>query len=66
MEGEDSLHTAMAKTVGLPLGILSKLLFKSSISQKGLALPLRHEFYYPILNELTQLGVHFQHISKPL
>jgi saccharopine dehydrogenase-like NADP-dependent oxidoreductase len=66
MEGEDSLHTAMAKTVGLPLGILSKLLLKSCISQKGLALPLKHEFYYPILKELTNFGVHFQHISKPL
>jgi saccharopine dehydrogenase (NADP+, L-glutamate forming) len=66
LEGEDSLHTAMAKTVGLPLGILSKLMLKSCISQKGLALPLRHEFYYPILKELTQLGVRFQHISKPL
>jgi saccharopine dehydrogenase (NADP+, L-glutamate forming) len=66
LEGDDSLHTAMAKTVGLPLGILSKLLLNACISQKGLALPLKHEFYYPILKELSGLGVQFQQTTRPL
>lgn len=66
LEGKDSLHTAMAKTVGLPLGILSKLVLNACISQKGLALPLKHEFYYPILKELSVLGVQFQQTTRPL
>jgi saccharopine dehydrogenase-like NADP-dependent oxidoreductase len=64
--GEDSLHTAMAKTVGLPLGIVSKLLLKGAISQKGLALPLNSEVYKPVLEELFTLGVQFQKTTMPL
>jgi saccharopine dehydrogenase (NADP+, L-glutamate forming) len=66
LEGDDSVHTAMAKTVGLPLGILSKLLLNACIQQKGLALPLKREFYYPILKELSGLGVQFQQTTQPL
>ncbi len=66
LKGDDSLHTAMAKTVGLPLGILSKLLLKGDISQKGLALPLNRQIYYPVLKELSTLGVLFQQTTTPL
>lgn len=66
LKGEDSLHTAMAKTVGLPLGIVSKLLLKGSVSQKGLALPLNSEVYKPVLEELSTLGVQFQKTTMPL
>jgi saccharopine dehydrogenase (NADP+, L-glutamate forming) len=66
LKGEDSLHTAMAKTVGLPLGIVSKLLLKGSIPQKGLALPLNSDVYKPVLEELSTLGVQFQKTTMPL
>jgi saccharopine dehydrogenase (NADP+, L-glutamate forming) len=56
----------MAKTVGLPLGIVSKLLLKGAISQKGLALPLNSEVYKPVLEELFTLGVQFQKTTMPL
>ncbi len=36
VEGEDALHTAMAKTVGLPLGIAAKLILQGKIRRRGL------------------------------
>jgi saccharopine dehydrogenase-like NADP-dependent oxidoreductase len=57
--GESSTHTAMAKTVGLPLAIAVKLFLEGKISQRGLAIPISHEFYIPILNELEKYGIEF-------
>jgi saccharopine dehydrogenase (NADP+, L-glutamate forming) len=58
--GENSLHTAMAKTVGLPLGIACKLVVEGKISERGVLLPLSKEIYEPILQELTEFGIRFQ------
>ncbi len=58
--GEDSTHTAMAKTVGLPLGIAAKLILNNKISSKGVCLPLTKEIYEPILLELATLGIVFK------
>ena len=66
MKGEDSLHTAMAKTVGLPLGITAKLLLHAGFSQKGLLLPLEPDIYQPVLSELVDFGLKFQHSQQPL
>lgn len=66
MKGEDELYTAMAKTVGLPLGITAKLLLNDGISQKGLVLPLEADIYQPVLSELTDFGVNFQQLTQPL
>ncbi|WP_066831042.1 saccharopine dehydrogenase family protein [Rufibacter ruber] len=57
--GEDEVHTAMAKTVGLPIGIATKLLLQGQIQQRGVVVPLQPELYEPILAELEQLGVQF-------
>ena len=57
--GEDTTHTAMAKTVGLPLGIAAKLILNNKISSKGVCLPLTKEIYAPILLELATLGIVF-------
>jgi saccharopine dehydrogenase-like NADP-dependent oxidoreductase len=59
VKGENSLHTAMAKTVGLPLGIAAKLILNGAIKQKGLQIPTSKEIYEPVLKELEQLGVRF-------
>jgi saccharopine dehydrogenase (NADP+, L-glutamate forming) len=66
LKGENSLHTAMAKTVGLPLGIASKLILNACISQKGLLLPLQEEIYQPVLKELSGFGIEFQQTTLPL
>lgn len=57
--GEDGLHTAMAKTVGLPLGIAAKLILDEKISLKGLHIPILPEIYKPVLKELEQNGIVF-------
>jgi saccharopine dehydrogenase-like NADP-dependent oxidoreductase len=56
-KGDDSIETAMAKTVGLPLGITAKLLMQNKIQQRGVAIPTSKEIYEPVLSELKQLGI---------
>ena len=58
--GEDSNHTAMAKTVGLPMGIAAKLILKGDIKLKGLQLPVKKQIYTPVLKELQQFGIQFK------
>lgn len=60
VKGEDSRNTAMAKTVGLPLGIVARLLLEERISQRGVCIPVGKEFYEPVLKELDTLGVRFK------
>lgn len=60
VKGEDSLHTAMAKTVGLPLGIAAKLLLEGKVALRGLQIPVAKELYVPVLKELEVLGIRFQ------
>jgi saccharopine dehydrogenase-like NADP-dependent oxidoreductase len=59
VKGEDSLRTAMAKTVGLPLGIAAKLILEEKIKLKGLHIPTNKDIYEPVLEELKQHGVVF-------
>jgi saccharopine dehydrogenase-like NADP-dependent oxidoreductase len=56
-KGENSVYTAMAKTVGLPLGIAAKLLINDEISSRGVHIPIIKEFYEPILSELKNQGI---------
>lgn len=60
VKGDDSLRTAMAKTVGLPLGIAAKLILEEQIKLKGLHIPTRKEIYEPVLKELQQHGIVFK------
>jgi len=55
--GDDSVHTAMAKTVGLPLAIATELLIKKKITTRGVVIPISEEIYQPILKELKKLGI---------
>ncbi len=59
VKGEDSLRTAMAKTVGLPLGIAAKLILNGKIKLKGLHIPTSKEIYLPVLKELEEYGIIF-------
>ncbi len=58
--GHDQIHTAMAKTVGLPIAIACGLLLNGEISERGVLLPIKPEIYDPVLNELEELGVVFE------
>ena len=57
--GEMSGLTAMAKTVGYPLGIAAKLILQNKISSRGLLIPIHPEIYEPILAELQTMGIQF-------
>jgi saccharopine dehydrogenase-like NADP-dependent oxidoreductase len=59
VKGKDNMHTAMAKTVGLPLGITAKQILKGAINLKGLHIPVTKEIYEPVLNELAAEGISF-------
>jgi saccharopine dehydrogenase (NADP+, L-glutamate forming) len=59
VKGENQLHTAMAKTVGLPLGIAAKLILESKIQLTGLHIPVIPEIYEPVLKELELNGIKF-------
>ncbi|HAO47587.1 MAG TPA: saccharopine dehydrogenase C-terminal domain-containing protein [Ferruginibacter sp.] len=58
-KGEDSLRTAMAKTVGLPLGIAAKFILDGTLQLKGLHIPTSREIYEPVLKELESAGIRF-------
>lgn len=60
VEGDDSLHTAMAKTVGLPLGIAAVLIVRGIISSRGLHVPIQSDIYLPVLKELEAQGIRFK------
>lgn len=55
--GEDEIQTAMAKTVGLPLGIATKLLLEGKINERGVLIPTHKNLYQPILQALRELGI---------
>jgi saccharopine dehydrogenase-like NADP-dependent oxidoreductase len=59
VKGENEVHTAMAKTVGLPMGIAAKLVLQGKLNLKGVQIPIMPELYLPVLNELENLGVKF-------
>ncbi len=62
--GKDNIHTAMAKTVGLPLGIAAKLILNGSINLSGIHLPIIKEIYEPVLKEMEANGILFSEKIK--
>ncbi len=59
VKGEDGIHTAMAKTVGLPMAIAARKILKGEIALSGVHIPVTKEIYLPILKELEELGISF-------
>ena len=57
--GEDQTYTGMAKTVGLPVGIATKLILNGEIKSAGVKVPVSKEIYKPVLEELEQFGIRF-------
>jgi saccharopine dehydrogenase-like NADP-dependent oxidoreductase len=57
--GEDQTYTAMAKTVGLPLGIAALVILNQKIKTYGVILPLEASVYEPVLQELEQYEIRF-------
>lgn len=59
VKGDDEIHTAMAKTVGLPAAIAVKLILNGTITLTGVQIPVMKAIYEPVLNELRAYGIVF-------
>jgi hypothetical protein len=66
VRGEDNIHTAMAKTVGLPLGVATKLILEGKIKETGLHIPTIPSVYEPVLKELQLHGISFNDSINPI
>ena len=65
VEGISQTHTAMAKTVGLPLAISCLLILNKDINTPGVRIPIDSEIYKPVLKLLAQEGVVFKDFEVP-
>lgn len=63
LTGDSDTHTAMAKTVGLPMGIAARLILNGSLNMKGLHIPIHQEIYKPVLEELESYGIVFNELK---
>jgi saccharopine dehydrogenase-like NADP-dependent oxidoreductase len=60
VKGDDTERTAMAKTVGLPLAIATRMVLEGTIARKGVLLPIYPDIYGPMLAELQRFGIRFE------
>ena len=65
VKGENQIYTAMAKTVGLPVGIAAIHILNGVISTPGVQIPIAKEVYVPILKELKAHGIEFTERKVP-
>jgi saccharopine dehydrogenase-like NADP-dependent oxidoreductase len=63
--GADQTYTAMAQTVGYPVGIAVKLILNKEIDLKGVHLPIDKKVYTPVLKELEQYDITFLEREVP-
>ncbi len=49
----------MAKTVGIPVAIATKLILNKVITTPGVHVPVTKEIYNPMLQELSDFGIRF-------
>lgn len=63
--GDDSEHTAMAKTVGLPVAIVALQILNGKITTPGVQMPIKKEVYEPVLKELETFGIIFNEKEVP-
>jgi len=57
--GDDPINTSMAKTVGLPVAISTKLILSGAIKSTGVKIPTTKDIYVPVLKELEENGINF-------
>jgi saccharopine dehydrogenase (NADP+, L-glutamate forming) len=59
VKGQDSIHTAMAKTVGLPLAFAAKHILNGNIQRRGVFIPVYEDVYSLVLQDLSKVGIVF-------
>jgi saccharopine dehydrogenase-like NADP-dependent oxidoreductase len=63
--GESARHTAMSKTVGLPVAIATLLILNGKVRTPGVQIPIRREIYEPCLRTLESYGIGFREYEVP-
>jgi len=58
--GEDTSHTAMSMTVGLPLAMVARQILEGKYLETGVQLPLQSDLYKPVLKELESYNIRFE------
>jgi saccharopine dehydrogenase-like NADP-dependent oxidoreductase len=66
LEGEDAVHTAMAKTVGMPLAIAAGLILSGRLAVPGVQIPVLPAIYDAVLPELESHGIGFREDHQQL
>lgn len=64
--GKPEGDTSVARTVGLPAAIASKLILKEKIMLKGVQIPTNPSIYEPVLKELEEQGITFREKTEKL
>ena len=63
--GQNRTHTAMAKTVGLPVAMATLAILNGKIKSPGVQIPIKEEVYEPILRELANYDIKFKEYQVP-
>ncbi len=63
--GDDPVHTAMAKTVGLTAGIGAKAILTGEITRRGVVIPTVSDVYRPMMSQLRNYGIAFEERVDP-
>jgi len=66
VKGQGPEKTAMAHTVGLPLGMAVKRILTDQIKDRGTVIPITPEWYEPLLEELRDHGIVFHDVLRTL
>lgn len=62
--GDADGYSAMAKTVGYPAAIATKMVLDGEIQERGIVLPFTPEIYRPMLSRLKLEGLNSLETSK--
>ena len=55
----DSKYSAMARTVGVPVGIATQCILNGLFKERGVLAPMHASIYKPMLLELKKHGIKF-------
>jgi len=64
--GDPEGDTSIARTVGLPAAIASRMILEGQIDMSGVYIPVEEEIYEPILEELEAEGIKFEEETESL
>ena len=64
--GIPNRDSSMARTVGLPAAISTKLILEGKINVKGVQIPTIPAIYEPVLNELKKFGITFKEKTEKI